>query len=79
MDWFKADRIGLSPLEMRELKKALKSKTIWFGIIVAVLSVLQGFIFVLPFDPHWQALVGVLIAVVIVILRFLTHGSIDDK
>lgn len=59
--------------------KAFKSKTIWFAILVAVLSVLQGFIFVLPFEPHWQALVGIIIAVVIVILRFVTHGSIDDK
>ena len=59
--------------------KAFKSKTIWFGILVAILSVLQGFIFVLPFEPHWQALVGIVIAVMIVLLRFVTHGSIDDK
>lgn len=59
--------------------KAFKSKTIWFAIIVAILSVLQGFIFVLPFEPHWQALVGIVIAIIIVILRFVTHGSIDDK
>lgn len=62
-----------------KLAKAFKSKTIWFGIIVAILSVLQGFIFVLPFEPHWQALVGIVIAVMIVLLRFVTHGSIDDK
>lgn len=61
------------------LRKAFKSKTIWFGIIVAVLSVLQGFIFVLPFEAHWQALVGVIIAVAIVLLRFSTKGAIDDK
>lgn len=61
------------------LKKALKSKTIWFAICVAILSVLQGFIFLLPFEAHWQALVGVIIAVIIVLLRFSTKGSIDDK
>lgn len=61
------------------VKKIFKSKTIWFGILVAILSVLQGFIFVLPFEPHWQALVGIVIAVMIVLLRFATHGSIDDK
>lgn len=62
-----------------KLAKTFKSKTIWFGIVVAILSVLQGFIFVLPFEPHWQALVGIVIAIIIVILRFVTHGSIDDK
>lgn len=62
-----------------KLAKTFKSKTIWFAIIVAVLSVLQGFIFVLPFEPHWQALVGIVIAIIIVILRFVTHGSIDDN
>ena len=27
---------------------ALKSRTIWFAILIAVLSVLQGFVFALP-------------------------------
>ena len=61
------------------LRKALKSKTIWFAIFVAVLSVLQGFIFVLPFDPQYQALIGVALAVAIVLLRFSTRKPIDDK
>ena len=61
------------------LKKALKSKTIWFAIAVGILSVLQGFIFVLPFEPHWQALIGIILAVIIVLLRFSTKGAIDDK
>ena len=61
------------------MMKILKSKTIWFGIIVAILSVLQGFIVNIPIDAHWQALIGMFIAVIIVVLRFMTTGSIDDK
>jgi hypothetical protein len=61
------------------LHKALKSKTIWFAITLAILSVLQGFIFVLPVEPHWQALVGIILAVAVVLLRFSTKGAIDDK
>lgn len=41
----------------------LKSKTLWFAVIIAVLSVLQGFIFQLPLTPFWQAVVGCVIAV----------------
>jgi hypothetical protein len=29
----------------------LKSKTLWFAVAIAVLSVLQGFIFQLPLSP----------------------------
>lgn len=59
--------------------KALKSKTVWFAVIVGVLSVLQGFIFDIPVNPQYQALIGCVIAVIITVLRFVTTGSIDDK
>lgn len=59
--------------------KVFRSKTIWFAIVVAVLSVLQGFIFVIPVEPQYQAMIGVAVAVVITLLRFATHDSIDDK
>ena len=61
------------------LRKALKSKTIWFAIVLAVLSVLQGFVVILPIDPQWQALIGVVLAVIVVLLRFSTRRPIDDK
>ena len=57
----------------------LKSKTVWFAVIVAVLSVLQGFIFQLPIAPIWQAAVGCVIAVIIVILRFVTTQPLSEK
>ena len=50
----------------------LKSRTIWYAIAIAVLSVLQGFIFAIPVPPQYQALIGCAIAVGIVVLRAIT-------
>ena len=61
------------------MKHILRSKTIWFAAIVAVLSVLQGFIFVLPLTPLWQAIVGCVIAVAIVLLRAVTTQPLSKK
>jgi hypothetical protein len=61
------------------VSKILRSKTIWFAMIVAILSVLQGFVFYVPIEPIYQAVVGVALAVIITVLRFATHGSLDDK
>ena len=57
----------------------LKSKTVWFAIAVAVLSVLQGFVFLLPVTPVQQMLVGVAIAVVVTLLRIGTTQPIAEK
>ena len=54
--------------------QALRSRTVWLGIVVAVLSVLQGFVVRVPVSPLVQAGIGIAIAVAIVILRFLTFG-----
>lgn len=61
------------------MKHLLRSKTIWFAILVAVLSVLQGFIFALPLTPLWQAVVGCVIAVAIVLLRAVTTQPLSQK
>lgn len=60
-------------------KKALKSKTVLFGILIAALSALQGFVLAIDIDPRNQALIGFGLSTVIIVLRFLTNGSIDDK
>ena len=57
----------------------LKSKTLWFAVIIAILSVLQGFIFHFPLTPFWQAIVGIVIAAVIAILRFVTVQPLSEK
>jgi uncharacterized membrane protein YgaE (UPF0421/DUF939 family) len=57
----------------------LKSKTLWFAVIIAVLSVLQGFIFQLPLSPLWQAVIGSVIAVIVAVLRFVTTVPLSEK
>ena len=60
-------------------KKALKSKTVQYGIAVGVLSVLQGFIDYIPASPWVQALIGCSIASGIVVLRFITTQPLSEK
>ncbi len=57
----------------------LKSKTVWYAIIIAVLSIVQGYIGLLPMTPVAQMFIGVVISVGIVILRLLTTQPIGDK
>lgn len=61
------------------LASVLRSKTIWFAIALAVLSVLQGFVLHLPIGPMGHAIVGSGIAVAIVILRALTSVPLSAK
>ena len=60
-------------------KKALKSKTVQYGIAIAVLSVLQGFVGFLPTNPAIQAIIGCGIAGGIVVLRFMTTMPVNEK
>jgi len=57
----------------------LKSKTVWFAIIIAALSIVQGYVGLLPVTPVAQMMVGVGISVGIVLLRFITTTSIANK
>ena len=57
----------------------LKSKTVWYAIIIAVLSIVQGYIGLLPMTPVLQMFVGISISVGIVILRLLTTQPISEK
>ena len=57
----------------------LKSKTVWYAIIIAVLSIVQGYIGLLPMMPVAQMIIGIIISVGIVILRLLTTQPIGDK
>ena len=56
-----------------------KSKTVWYAIIIAVLSIVQGYIGLLPMTPVAQMFVGIAISVGIVILRLLTTQPIGAK
>ena len=57
----------------------LKSKTVWYAIIIAVLSIVQGYIGLLPMTPVAQMAVGIVISVGIVILRLLTTQPVSEK
>ena len=61
------------------IQQALKSKTVQYGIAIAVLSVLQGFVGFIPANPALQAIIGCSIASGIVILRFITTQPISEK
>ena len=57
----------------------LKSKTVWYAIVIAVLSIVQGYIGLLPMTPVLQMFVGIAISVGIVILRLVTTTAISEK
>lgn len=53
-----------------------KSRTVWYAIIIAIASVMQGYVFLLPITPVHQMMVGIGISVGIVIFRFITTTPI---
>jgi len=59
--------------------QALKSRTVWFAIALAVLSVLQGFVLQLPIPPWGHAIVGSVVAAAIVVLRAITTQPLVEK
>ena len=62
-----------------QVKQAFKSKTVQYGVAIAVLSVLQGFVGFLPANPAVQAMIGCGIASGIVVLRFMTTQPVAEK
>ena len=64
---------------MQTLLNALKSRTILFSVLLAVLSVAQGYIGLFVLDQKMQALVGMGIAGAIALLRAVTTGALADK
>jgi hypothetical protein len=61
------------------MKSVLRSRTVWFAIALAVLSVLQGFVLQLPIPPWGHAIVGSVIAAAIVVLRAVTTQPLSEK
>jgi hypothetical protein len=57
----------------------LKSRTVIFALLLAVLSIVQGYVGLLPLMPFHQMLVGCGIAVCITILRIITTTPISEK
>lgn len=61
------------------LIQTLRSKTVWYAILIAILSVLQGYVFLLPITPIQQMFVGVGVSVGVLILRLVTTQPIANK
>jgi hypothetical protein len=57
----------------------LKSKTVLFALLLAVLSIAQGYVFLLPITPIQQMFVGMGIAIVVTLLRIVTTQPISAK
>ena len=56
---------------MNQLITTLKSKQVIWAIVIAILSVAQGFVMELSLTPIHQMIVGCIISVVVVLLRFI--------
>ena len=57
----------------------LKSRTMWFSVLLAVLSVVQGSIAQLALDPQAQMLIGIVVAAAVAVLRVLTTQPLSEK
>ena len=64
---------------MASIIQLLKSRTVLFALLLAVLSVVQGYVGLLPFTPIQQMYVGIAISVVITVLRIVTTQPISEK
>jgi len=64
---------------MNSITQLLRSKTVIFALLLAALSVMQGYIGLLPLTPIMQMWVGVGVSVVITLLRIVTTQAIADK
>ena len=56
---------------MNQLITLLKNKTVLWSLVIAVLSVLQGYLFEFNLKPVHQMWAGIIISVVVVLLRFI--------
>ena len=64
---------------MTILLQLLKSRTVIFALLLAVLSIVQGYVGLLPLTPIQQMFVGCGIAVCITLLRIVTTTPIAEK
>ena len=64
---------------MTTLIQLLRSRTVLFAILLAVLSVLQGYVGLLPLTQIEQMYVGIAISVAVTVLRIITTQPIAEK
>jgi hypothetical protein len=56
-----------------------RSRTVWFAIILAALSVVQGYLGVFKLDPQTEMLVGIGISAIVTVLRIVTTQPLSQK
>ena len=61
------------------LTQLLKSRTVLFALLLAALSVMQGYVFLLHIPPVQQMWVGIGISVAVTLLRIITTQPITAK
>lgn len=61
------------------ITQLLKSRTVWFAVLLAVLSVVQGYLGVFKLDPQTEMIVGCAIAACVTVLRIITTQPLSDK
>jgi len=64
---------------MTTILQLLKSRTVIFALLLAVLSVVQGYIGLLPLSPIEQMYVGIAISVIVTVLRIVTTQPVSEK
>ena len=64
---------------MTTILQLLKSRTVWFAILLAALSVVQGYVGLLPLTPVQQMYVGIAISVIVTVLRIVTTQPVSEK
>lgn len=64
---------------MTTILQLLKTRTFRFALLLAMLSVLQGYVGLLPLPPTQQMYVGLAISVIVTILRIVTTQPISEK
>jgi len=56
---------------MNTLITTLKSKQVQWALVIAVLSVLQGFVMEFPLTPMHQMIAGLVISVIVTLLKVI--------
>jgi hypothetical protein len=64
---------------MDKLLQYLKSKTVLFGLLLAVASWAQAALVSAPLSPELQGFVGTAIGVVVIWLRSVTNKPLSEK
>ena len=64
---------------MTTILQLLKSRTVIFAVLLAILSVVQGYIGIFKLDPQTEMIAGCVIAACITVLRIVTTQPLTQK